>query len=306
MLFDDFDDASATNINGREPQIHQGNLDFYNSWERTAVGSGVPEIVRDGNGVKSFSNYHARMDFSGDWSSLYLTIDPISYFTTGREMYISFWYRYRNTGTGYPRQTKAWIAYPPIGGDKAYFSTAFDTVCELGGWRVHRTEGGFFDEFIGITGPEVDNEWIRVESYLKQSAPSTSNGAWEQAVYRTGTPDRVTHSLGNAQMRTSSEDWTFWAFGGAYYDMCNPTGDTATIDVDEFYMDSTPARVEVCNAPTFSASTRCELQLPTTWSDSSITFTFKRGYLGTGPAYVYVFNTANLANVTGLGITIVP
>ena len=35
MLFDDFDDASATNINGREPQIHQGNLDFYNSWERT-------------------------------------------------------------------------------------------------------------------------------------------------------------------------------------------------------------------------------------------------------------------------------
>jgi hypothetical protein len=225
MLYDDFDNASATNINGREPEIHQGYLSQYGSWIRTAVGSGAPQIVRDSSGTRPLSNYHARMDFSGGWSSLYLTVDPVGYFKTGQEMYISFWYRYRKTGSSHPRQTKAWIAYPPTGSDKAYFSTAFDT-CESGGWRMHRSEGGFTDRSFGMSGPEVDGEWIRIETYLKQSAPSTANGAWEQAVYRTSTPRRITASLGNAQMRTSSADWTFWGFGGTYYSSCGSSPGT--------------------------------------------------------------------------------
>ena len=245
------------------------------------------------------------MDFSGSWTSLYLTVTPINYFTTGQEMYVSFWYRFTATGTGYPRQTKAWIAYPPTGGDVAYLSTAFDTSCEAGGWRMHRTEGGFLDEPLGITGPEVNGEWIRIESYLKQSAPGVANGAWEQAIYRTGTPDRVTDSLGSAQMRTSTDNWTFWGFGGTYFDMCG-AGTSGTIDVDEFYLDSTPARIEVCDAPTFATANRCELQVASTWSDTSITFKFKRGFLGTGQAYVYVFNTSGLPNTNGYGINIVP
>ena len=143
MLYDDFDNASTTNINGREPQIHQGHLAGYDSWRRTAVGPGtLPQIVRDNGSPKALSNWHARMAFtSGSHWALYLTVDPVSYFTTGQEMYMSFWYRYSRTGSGYPRQTKAWIAYPPSGSDKAYFSTAFDN-CESGGWRLHRTEVG--------------------------------------------------------------------------------------------------------------------------------------------------------------------
>ena len=215
MLYDDFDNPSTT-INGREPQIHQGHLASYNSWRRTAVGSGsIPQIVRDSSGARPLSAGHARMAFTGSYHALYLTVDPVNYFTTGQEMYISFWYRYRKTGSSHPRQTKAWIAYPPSGSDKAYWSTAFDT-CESGGWRLHRTEVGS-DRLFGMSGPEVDNEWIRVETYLKQSAPGTANGAWDQAVYRTNSPRRMTASLGNAVLRTSSSNWTFWAFGGAYY-----------------------------------------------------------------------------------------
>ena len=305
MLYDDFDDASVTNINGREPQIHQGNLAFYNSWQRTAVGSGAPQIVRDNSSTLPFSNYHARMDFSGSWTSLYLTVTPVNYFTTGQEMYISFWYRFTKTSAGFGRQTKAWIVYPPTGTDKAYFSTAFDT-CESGGWRLHRSEGGFIDENFGVTGPEVDSEWIRIESYLKQSTPGLADGAWAQAMYRTATPNRVTDSLGIAQMRTSSADWTFWGFGGTYFDPCPAPlgGETATIDLDEFYMDNTPARVEVCDAATFATSNRCELQVASAWSDTSITFKFNRGFLATGPAYVYVFNTSGLPNANGYRIDI--
>jgi chitodextrinase len=303
MLYDDFDNASTTNISGREPQIHQGNLSHFNSWIETAVGPGpIPRIVRDSNAVKANSNYHARMAFTGDYWALYLTVDPVNYFTTGEEMYISFWYRYRKTSANHPGQMKAWIAYPPTGADKAYFSTAFDT-CQSGGWRIHRSEG-FGDVSFGMSGPEIDNEWIRIETYLKQSAPSTSNGRWEQAVYRTGTPRRITASLGNAALRTSSANWTFWAFGGAYYSECG--NESGTIDVDDFYMDSTKARVELCNAATFSASTQCELQLPTAWSDTSITATLKRGPLAAGTAYLYVFNAAGSVNASGHAVTILP
>ena len=65
-------------------------------------------------------------------------------------------------------------------------------------------------------------------------------------------------------------------------------------------MDSTRARVEVCNASTYSASTKCELQVPTNWSDTSITATLKKGYLGAGTAYVYVINPSGKVNATGL------
>jgi hypothetical protein len=61
----------------------------------------------------------------------------------------------------------------------------------------------------------------------------------------------MTASLGNAALRTSSDDWTFWAFGGAYYAQCDNEPGPGTIDVDDLYMDSTQARVEICNAPPF-------------------------------------------------------
>ena len=158
------------------------------------------------------------------------------------------------------------------------------------------------DNLIGMSGPEVDGEWIRIETYLKQSAPSTSNGRWEQAVYRTGTLRRITQSLGNAALRTTSSDWTFWAFGGTYYSQCG--NNPGTIDVDEFYMDDTKARVEVCNASSFSSSTACEVQVPTAWSDTSVTFTMKRGQLSAGTAYVYVFNPSGNVNAAGYAVTI--
>src|SRR6202008_428699 len=121
------------------------------------------------------------------------------------------------------RQTKAWIAYSRSG-DKAYFSTAFDN-CEAGGWRLHRTEGGYFDESLPLDGKAISGEWLRFESYLKQSAPGASNGTWHQAASRPTlrVPVRLTTRLDNALMRTSAADWNDWTFGGAYYSMCAST-----------------------------------------------------------------------------------
>jgi hypothetical protein len=85
---------------------------------------------------------------------------------------------------------------------------------------------------------------------------------------------------------------------------CGPTG-TGIIDIDDFYMDDTLAHVEVCDSPTWAARNKCELQVPTAWSDTSITATFNKGYLSSGnPAYVYVINAGGGVNAQGFEITV--
>jgi hypothetical protein len=303
-IYDDFDNAGAANIDGREPQVHQGIFASYAAWERGVGGTGAGNIVRDNSTLKARSTYHARAVFdNASFWSLRLQVTGDS-FGTGDERYISFYYRYTRTSASYAKQTKAWIVFPEGSGmDAAYWSTAFD-VCESDGWRKHLTQTADEQES-SLSGPELDGEWVRFESWLKLSAPNTANGAWHQTTYRPtlGTPQKDALVWNDRVMRTSAENWEAWEFGGAFWDMCT-TSDTGTVDIDEFYMDSTPARVEVCNAPTFSASTRCELQRATTWSDSSITFIFNQGYLDSGLAYVYVINPSGGVNAAGHEATI--
>jgi hypothetical protein len=314
MLWDDFDSgtngtAVAGPSGGTQPLIHQGNLARYSKWERGGGGAvSGQSIVFNGATPKANSALHARATFSSrSYWGLNLIV-PYSQFTTGNGLYISFYYRFTKTSANFGRQTKAWIAYPASGPDKAYWTNSFGT-CQAGDyWRTHATEPA--DEHglsPGLSATGIDGEWVRFESYLKQSGPRAANGAWHQAAWRPtlGTPAKHVVTLNNYVMRNTSTNWVEWTFGGAYYDMCG-SADTATIDVDDFYMDSTRARVEICNASTNSASTKCELQIATTWSDTSITATFKKGYLAAGPAYVYVFNASGNVNASGHAVMILP
>ena len=314
MLWDDFDSgtngsAVAGPSGGTQPLIHQGNLASYSQWKRGGGGDiSSRSIVFSNSSPKANSSRHARATFSSNsYWGLNLNV-PYNQFTTGNELYISFYYRFTKTGAAFGRQTKAWIAYPPSGGDKAYWTNSFGT-CQSGDyWRTHATEPveeRSLNPNLSATG--IDGEWVRFVSYLKQSGAGVANGAWHQAAWRPslGTPAKHAVTLNNYKMRNTSENWVEWTFGGAYYSMCS-SANTATIDVDDFYMDNTQARVEVCNAPTYSASTKCELQIPTAWSDTSITASLKKGYLAAGTAYVYVINAAGSINAAGFPVTVVP
>jgi hypothetical protein len=307
MLWDDFDSgmsgsAVAGSSGGTQPLIHQGNLAGYSQWQRGGAGL---SIMFDSATPKANSALHARATFSDNsYWGLNLLV-RYEQFTTGKELYISFYYRFTKTGTAFGRQTKAWIAYGATQ-DKAYWANAFGT-CQSGDyWFTHSTEPA--DQYPmnpRLGAQEINGEWVRFESYLRQSGAGVANGAWHQVVYRPtpAMPSKHVATLNGYKMRDTPENWVDWTFGGAYYDMCDSTN-TATIDIDEFYMDSTPARVEVCDASTYSASTKCELQIPTAWSDSSVTVQLKQGYLTSGTAYVYVVNPADSVNTVGYPITL--
>lgn len=64
---------------------------------------------------------------------------------------------------------------------------------------------------------------------------------------------------------------------------------------ESVYVDNTWARVELGNASTYGACTNLEIQIPTSWSSSSITFTANRGSFGVGATtrYLYVTDSSN-------------
>lgn len=78
------------------------------------------------------------------------------------------------------------------------------------------------------------------------------------------------------------------------------------IDVwwDDIYFDGSASRVMIGDASTYSACTHFEMQPPTAWANDSITVTLNRGSFGaTDTAYIYVFDSANAYNSSGLPIT---
>ena len=64
--------------------------------------------------------------------------------------------------------------------------------------------------------------------------------------------------------------WVGQYLGHDADDLCAGIGDSYAY-WDDVYIDTTQARVEIGDAPTYAASRHREIQLPTAWSDSSIT-----------------------------------
>ena len=73
---------------------------------------------------------------------------------------------------------------------------------------------------------------------------------------------------------------------------------------DDIYVDSTYSRVMLGNNATYSSCTILEPQIPTAWSGTSITVTANLGALTGSTAYLFVFDSTNDANATGVLVTL--
>jgi hypothetical protein len=88
---------------------------------------------------------------------------------------------------------------------------------------------------------------------------------------------------------------------------CNPVlgSNDAFRYFTDVYMDVTPARVVLANNANYSSATIFEPQIPTAWSNTSITCTVNLGRLpDQGTAYLFVFDSSNNRNATGFPVTI--
>ncbi|HAO34046.1 MAG TPA: hypothetical protein DCQ84_13990 [Candidatus Competibacteraceae bacterium] len=310
MLWGDFDSYGNSGVvagtsTSTAPLIRQGNLASYATWSLGTAGvTGGAQILFDNATPKPGSTYHARATFqaTGAYWGLFLGV-PYTQWTTGQKLYISYYLRSTIPG-GYPRQQKALIGYTSEWSDRIYYSWDYISPCGSGNYaRLHISTIPYESSLTG-TSTAFNGQWIRLDNYLVQSGQSVANGRWDGTMYRPAVPTRSSSSLVNQVMRTTADEVTMFALGGAYYDVCPESAGSGIVDIDDVYIDSTPQRVEMCDTATWAARNKCEIQLPTAWTDTAITATVKPGSFSSGTAYLYVTDGTNAANANGYAVTV--
>ncbi len=84
----------------------------------------------------------------------------------------------------------------------------------------------------------------------------------------------------------------------------NCDGADGSYNYDDIFMNNTQARVEIGNASTWAACTMREIQIPTSWSASSIAVTVNQGsFASDATAYLYVVDSTGAVNSSGYEIT---
>ena len=74
---------------------------------------------------------------------------------------------------------------------------------------------------------------------------------------------------------------------------------------DDMYIDTSLARIMLCNNSTYANATICEPQIPSAWSNTTITSTVNLGKLpSSGMGYLFVFDSSNNHNSTGYPVVI--
>ena len=75
--------------------------------------------------------------------------------------------------------------------------------------------------------------------------------------------------------------------------------------MDDIYVDNSFSRVMIGNASTYAASTHFEMQIPTAWSNTSISTKVNQGsFAGSQQAYLYVLDANGNVNTNGYPITV--
>ncbi len=213
-------------------------------------------------------------------------------FTPSDEVYFTYWFRWNDTGSadedGVGKLGR--ILSTDI---TNHYNGAGDTGIQnwrqsgLSGYGHHNpgtgavTSGGFYI-------PE--DTWLKIEMYKKVSTPGQSDGViWMtlNGVVKWEDNSAMTRASGYSFQLREVLLPLMMASGGGMED------NEFDLDLfcDDVYVDNTRARVQIGNNPNFHYCDHSEIQIPTAWSNSSISFTVNNGSFTEGEtAYLYVID----------------
>ncbi len=212
-------------------------------------------------------------------------------------VYMDWWVRVQQM-SGVSRNWKPWRLY---GGNDTLQANA---VIMCNGSGISIENGGSNGSFWWEGGDFSNGQWQHYQVALKASSSAGSaDGAVQQ--YING---RLVSNHTGVVTRTSSSHWDqirighYWAMDGVAE--CG-SNSGVNLYVDNVYIDSSWARVEIGNASTYTASTVRAIQIPTSWSASSVTVNVNTGSFTTGStAYLYVVDSSGAVNSNGIAVTI--
>lgn len=144
-------------------------------------------------------------------------------------------------------------------------------------------------------GPET---WVnipaRMEMYYQLSDPAgTANGHFYLASI--STQGANIRDERNVVTRDADQGDRFINFARAILAPINENPDIIEANYDDIYIDVTPQRVEIGNAPTLNGCTWREVQVATAWSENSITFDvrYSGDVVAGDPLYLFVMDEDN-------------
>lgn len=141
--------------------------------------------------------------------------------------------------------------------------------------------------------------WNRLEAYYRYSDPGIANGAlltWVNLQPNAAFENALTRTSASATAVLDSFLLPLMADRLSNLHL--------RVYVDDVYVDTTRARVEIGDAPQWANCTRRELQIPEAWSPTEIRVRVHQGRLANGStAYVYVVDASG-AVINGSGIPV--
>jgi hypothetical protein len=268
------------------------NLSSSPKWE-AYKGSGPQYSATQPYGGSGLSAHNVARYSEGESSGFETAV---SYFNGTDELYYSFMSRYTgpgdggrvykngrmNTGTnrysgdGMLAISDNYIFYRPgsssIYPDGRHFNS---TNIASGNWQRHQMYG----KLSSPSGSSNGKIWVQIASESKTYSNIVTRGSGYSFKYGT-----IILGLMMANMNS---------------------GDVHYMYVDDVYVDKTLARVELCDASTWSNRKACDLQIPSAWSGTSITATVNQGaFANNSKAYLYVVDAAGNANSQGYPVTL--
>lgn len=153
---------------------------------------------------------------------------------------------------------------------------------------------------VQITGTHslVEGQWNRLEVYYKFSDPAgAANGAlqtWVNLGQNANYTSVVTRGTDSVSSTRVIDNFLLPFMADRLQNV------HLRLYVDDVYVDTTQARVEIGNASTWDACTQREIQIPSAWSTTSITVTINRGIFSPGSqVYLYVIDADGNHNSEG-------
>jgi|GEM_PF-795274 len=276
-----------------------------NGWWSTAVGGGGPlpkydnTVLRTGSAKSVLQDYtYPGVGSTGGNRQYGAAFGLVN--QNNNKYYISFW-RYLTTAGSPVRNFKTLALRGGTPGQWENPEARMDTYAIYG-----PTYGYFYT--VGCDGtPEVSRDgqffshatgvWMRLEFYIDTGTIGGTDGIYWHA--RDGV-ERV--RLSNQVMRTSSCAFSNLYINGYFSRELNDNDASAYIWNDDVYIDTTQARVEISDSPTWNSATTShrEIQIPSAWSDASITITLNKGsFTNFNNAYLYVIDADGNVNTNG-------
>jgi hypothetical protein len=290
---------------------------YFNDFESATVGqtalqAGLDDEGNDGQGIpyvrndKAFSGKNSlRMDYLVNKDSMFPRIGKGG--LNSNMVYVSVWTYWTHTagsgGSPFIFKMVRGGANPSYSGVPKFYETIRPSLAGVVGatdrGSVNSSNVSTYSD--NVNAGQNSDGWHRSEYYFKLSDAGVANGqyqTWVDGVLNANVSNTMSRLAGT----TSTINYVMSPFDGI--DSYGTTN-SYQVWVDDFYVDTTLARVEIGDASTLAGCKKRTVLPSKTWSDSSITANANVGMFPSGSkAYLYVFDANGNANATGYAVTI--